>query len=259
MIGWDKFAHVANLGLKRQSKPMYVEDYVRLAVTGKEMDADMTRELLWRLLDASQRMNTSMNRAMIGTLATGAAFELLNRELVSEVSGGGIKLAQLDPLRLLLPAVLAYLFLRTTVLARETKLLDECFQEIVRQRYPGFFSSNINYLLTPPAGFAVGEFPTQLARMGKRTGAIHRIVVGVEVAIMAFAPPVIVTYMYVQLFLREGPGSLAVWVGLAVTLLVLGAAYTILLIEANTAVPDTTAPPRKPEAAAPAPRVDFDM
>ncbi|MEV4821268.1 hypothetical protein [Micromonospora sp. NPDC049274] len=245
---------MASRGLKRQPNPMYVRDYVRLIVSDTEMDADMTRELLWRLLDARHRMVSLMNRALIGTLAAGAAFEFLNRGLISEVSGVGMTLAKLDPLRLLLPAVLAYLFLRASVLSREAKLLDECFQELVRQRYPGFFSSNVSFLLSPSAGFAVGEFPAELASMSARTRAVHQAVVGVELVIMSFAPPVLIIYMYVQLFLHVGPANPAVWIGLVVSTLVLGATYATLFIEANSGRTGTPAQPCNPEPAPPAPR-----
>ncbi|GAB3953882.1 hypothetical protein GCM10027614_59990 [Micromonospora vulcania] len=247
--------------MHQQPKPTYVEDYVGKIVSDKEIDAEMARELLWHLLDARNRVSSLMNRAMIGTLATGAAFELLNRQLISEASAGGIRLAKLDPLRLLLPVLLAYLFLRVTVLAREAKLLETCFHELARQRFPGFHSSNINYLLIPPAGFAVGEVPTQLTRMGQRTRAIYSVLVGGEIAIMGFAPPVIIIYMYVQLFRREGLDHPAVWIGLATVIALLAAAYATLSIEANTRGRKAQAQPSEPPAPTwppPVPRTGSD-
>src|SRR5687767_757561 len=84
-------------------------------LTSDETTAEFARELLWRVCDIVTDVNRVARRKAVVMMSLLIVFELLNRGLINEASLGGIRLAQLDFLRTLVPLAVGYVLLQMAV------------------------------------------------------------------------------------------------------------------------------------------------
>jgi hypothetical protein len=184
-------------------------------LTSDETTADLTRDVLWRVCDIVSHINGVARRTAVVMMSLMVVFELLNRRLVNEASFGGIRLAQLDFLRALIPLAVAYLLLQMAVLGRDTAVYLAIMHRITECRFPGLYDSDLDRLIPRISGPVVSPLPASytlgLPRLA-RAALILQLAANV-------VPLAFFVYAFWQLFATNGVADALVWASMLGTLL----------------------------------------
>jgi hypothetical protein len=146
-----------------------------------------------------------------------AGFELLNRNMLAEFSVTGAKFTDVDFLRTLAPAVVAYLLLRFAVLARELGINHSVFSHLTCQYFYGLHGSEIDRVLAVVGGPAVSRPPPAFTPKGRLLGDSA---MTVQTIISVVAPCVFIVYAFCQLLMKS-PANILTWLAMAATLVCL--------------------------------------
>lgn len=192
-----------------------VDALVERFLSAEETTPDLREVCLWRLSDQLGRISAAEKRHIASMSIAMVVFELLNRSLVYEATLAGVKVVNFGFLQPILPAVVAFVYMRLMVLNRDHDVYTSVYYTVVRQGFPGLYSSHIDRLFTSISGFVFTRIPEAFLSPSKRRMGL--VALAVEVLVILTLPVMFGVYAYWQLFARQGFASLITWVTLALT------------------------------------------
>ena len=198
----------------------------------KEISDDFAKECMWKLLEREKEHAAGIKRAATTMVVFVALFELLNRNLVDQASGFGVKLARLDFLITVIPVAVAYLFLRVASMSLARTKVKEAVYGISRKRFPALYLSDIDGLLLADPRPATIDVPSSFFR-GTMTRTFVNFAGAAEAILIGSAVIAFEIYASFQLFHRYGIENIAAWLSLLVSLILLIGALPYLFAAAE--------------------------
>ncbi len=191
------------------------------------VDSDGLKNYLTELLANWRQAELAVRRTIGFILLASAAFELLTRGVVSEVSVFILKVTNATPLiTAVLPVIVAYLTLNMALLLGDITLYALIHQYVMRLRFTSIYENNMDVALHPPGAFFTGRRfifgrGTSVNRAGRTT------VILIQISIHMILPISFVTYAYVRLLVTRGLSDVFVWTSFGISAILVVA--TILL------------------------------
>lgn len=142
-------------------------------------------------------------------------FELINRNLLSEASFGGVKFSKLGFITLFIPVAVAYLMLRFMSTGRNLSVYTGVLYKITMRRYPHMYRADLDRVLAAVGGDTVTWMPVSYSRHLKGAEFLALLV---ELVTTSAGPLAFLIYAYCRLFLDRGLDDFGVWISLAGTL-----------------------------------------
>ena len=215
--------------IRPEGKRYSLKSQVDSFISADETDVEFIREYLWRILDRVQEFAKATQRSFIGSVLLAVLFELLNRNLVSETSAGGVRLAKINFIKPFIPIAIGYLWLRISVLLQEGKILTEAYYCITEIKFPGLHSSTIDDFLVPTTTPTAAEVPIRFTSNPRAISFIR----GVEVVFYFSLPVAFSVYAFIQLFGSSGFSDVTIWFSFALTVPLLVGGYICALSTPN--------------------------
>jgi hypothetical protein len=192
---------------------------------------ELAREAFWRLLDRIKEYHDRVKRSLALMILFALAFELLNRGLISEASVAGIKLTELESLRLAIPVAIGYVFFSAMSAIRDRLVVTSAYARASQALYPDFHESAIDAVLAP-AGLITSIFPWVYVPDRTRTlGGIFSVIEHFTVELIL--PVGFFVYAVTQLFSQGGVASLGVWVSTILTAILIAAGLAVVLLASS--------------------------
>lgn len=186
---------------------------------------ELAREAFWRLLDNVKECQRKVNRSLILMAAFALVFELFHRGLVSEVSVGGLKLANLESLTFTLPVVIGFEAFSALSAIRDRNVMISGYARLSEAVYPNLHRSNIDALLITPSGFITSIFPS--VYINSEAFRISSSVSVLEYIAFAFLLPIgLPGYTLVQLFGQTGFATWEPWIAATLVFVFLVIGYS---------------------------------
>jgi hypothetical protein len=207
-----------------------------------DLDREDTRLVFTRILDQIDRIRAVRSRCTFGIVLLLGLFEVVSRPGLTEAEFLGVKLRDFEMIRLGIPVVIAFLFMRIGILAATARVYGVAYRSFVEHYLPTLRSSGIDDLL-PSHARVVGLTERQFYRPGPQRTASSAILL-VEI-VVAGGLLVLLPVEHARLFTGEG-NSTALLVGsvaLTAGLYLLGTLYMFLLGPYVEDIREETQPP----------------
>ncbi|SNT51855.1 hypothetical protein SAMN05421812_10867 [Asanoa hainanensis] len=202
--------------------------------SGDLEDRETLRFFVESLLAEYRAVESKIARAYLLLLSIGAVYVFLRIGVVGELSMGPVKISKLEPIRLGIPPVLAYLAYSVSALIGRSVMIDAICDEVFRKFLPGVYRQQLHTSLTPSSTIVSSD-----VEMVDFIGGPTLLAWGVALknTVVVCIPYVIAIAAVVYLFLDPGAPGPAVWIGAAVSALfvVFGAVHLVVafVVELN--------------------------
>jgi hypothetical protein len=179
------------------------------------------------LLDNLQRTEARFQKLTLQLFFLFAAFELLARAVIGEVSLGPFKITDFSLIQKLLPVVIAYTYYEHSAAITMRRFLTETHSNIIKTLHRTFYDNDLDYFLLPSSALRAEEI---LSKGAQNVGAkLINVLSYLPKAAMLFAPFVFEAYAVYRLFHAFGLKDIIVWVSTVISMLFLLQGFLIAL------------------------------
>jgi hypothetical protein len=190
-----------------------IDQRVRLFLSSSETDDESVREYAGHLLAVCEGQAKEVQTQLRLALIVAAAFLVLARNEVDEVSLSGVKVNSFALLQSVLPLAVLALVLRSLLTIRDREINVHTYQKIVQHHRPGLFRSGLHDQLVP----AVTPFARNVGAVVRGTAYgffFHRVSRGERYVLLVGGPFAFAVYAYAVLFSAHSARNVAVWLSL---------------------------------------------
>jgi hypothetical protein len=206
---------------------MNIRGRIKEAFKEDAVDSDGLKSYLTELFANWRQAELTVSRTIGFILLASAAFELLTRGIVSEVSVIFLRITNATPLiTAVLPVVVAYLTLNLALLIGDIVLYSLIYDSVMHLRFASLYENNMHTALRPPGAILTGDRfligrGTSVNRVGRVALALIRII------IYLMLPVSFDIYAYGRLLTMRGLDDVFVWTSLGISAILI--VTTILL------------------------------
>jgi hypothetical protein len=187
---------------------------VRQMISEPQLSDEHLQAFIGRALDQTNTYVRLLHRQQILLVVVAVVFEILSRGSATEVEIFGIKLQELDLLKIFIPVGASYLWASTISSYVATFIWTRAIIAIYQERYPAVYESGLIELLTPSTLPISVTTEFELIEGDDADSPLVSTAVVGYFAVLILAPIAFFVYAFVRLFMSEGFDNLFVWVSL---------------------------------------------
>lgn len=165
----------------------------------RDGDSDLVRQVWGDLRVQWYALEASVSRSGFYMLAVASCFYLLGKQGIEEFTILGVKVTDLELVRLSLPLIFAYLMHVASIRLANAWWISDIYSDMSEHFYPGFYENDMEVAFWPVG--SVGEATVYRYRMKSTLGA-WTIFAGIflRIALAALAPLAFEAYALSEIF-----------------------------------------------------------